>query len=108
MTSVAQTRDFVVGVDTHARSYTYAVLATSTGQTLGVKQFPSTPAGTARALNWVGKTTGGRPGHPLGRGMRGDIRGSHRTSSCPRGLSPRGDSSDGRPNSTRSRQLDPL
>lgn len=59
MASVAQTRDFVVGVDTHARSHTYAVLATSTGQTLGIKQFPSTSGGIARALNWVGRTTGG-------------------------------------------------
>ncbi|MEU7965622.1 IS110 family transposase [Streptomyces sp. NPDC049097] len=57
-TIVAHTRSFVIGVDTHARTHTYAVLAAN-GEHLDTETFPNTPAGRARAINWVGRRTGG-------------------------------------------------
>ncbi|RMB79375.1 IS110 family transposase [Streptomyces shenzhenensis] len=57
-TTVAHTRSFVIGVDTHARTHTYAVLAAN-GEHLDTETFPNTHAGRARAINWVGRRTGG-------------------------------------------------
>ncbi|WP_286158387.1 transposase [Streptomyces sp. CB03911] len=57
-TTVAQTRSFVIGVDTHARTHTYAVLAAN-GEHLGTETFPNTHAGRARAIAWAGRRTGG-------------------------------------------------
>ncbi|MCX4419252.1 IS110 family transposase [Streptomyces mirabilis] len=57
-TIVAHTRSFVVGVDTHARTHTYAVLAAN-GEHLGTETFPNTHAGRARAIAWAGRRTGG-------------------------------------------------
>ena len=57
-TIVADTRSFVIGVDTHARTHTYAVLAAN-GEHLDTETFPNTHAGRARAINWVGRRTGG-------------------------------------------------
>jgi hypothetical protein len=57
-TTVAHTHSFVIGVDTHARTHTYAVL-TSTGEYLGTEAFPNTHAGRARAIAWAARRTGG-------------------------------------------------
>ncbi|MCX5532712.1 IS110 family transposase [Streptomyces sp. NBC_00006] len=57
-TIVAHTHSFVIGVDTHARTHTYAVLAAN-GEQLGTEAFPNTHAGRARAINWAGRRTGG-------------------------------------------------
>ncbi|MFE8950725.1 IS110 family transposase [Streptomyces sp. NPDC007856] len=57
-TIVAQAHSFVIGVDTHAKTHTYAVLASS-GEHLGTEAFPNTHAGRARAINWAGRRTGG-------------------------------------------------
>lgn len=57
-TIVAHTRSFVIGVDTHAMTHTYAVLAAN-GEHLDTETFPNTHAGRARAINWVGRRTGG-------------------------------------------------
>ncbi|RPE39118.1 transposase [Streptomyces sp. Ag109_O5-1] len=57
-TIVALTHSFVIGVDTHAKTHTYAVLA-SNGEHLGTEAFPNTHAGRARAINWAGRRTGG-------------------------------------------------
>jgi len=59
MTIVAHSRSFVIGVDTHAKTHTYAVIQTASGQLLGCQQFPTTPQGIARAIAWVGRMTGG-------------------------------------------------
>ena len=59
MTIVAHSRPFVVGVDTHAKTHTYAVIETASGQLLGCQQFPTTPPGIARAIGWAGRLTGG-------------------------------------------------
>lgn len=58
MTIVADVFRFVVGVDTHAATHTYTVLD-HTGRVLDQQQFPTTPAGLARAIAWIGRRTGG-------------------------------------------------
>lgn len=59
MTIVAYSRPFVIGVDTHAKTHTYAVIETASGQLLGCEQFPTAPPGMARAISWAGRLTGG-------------------------------------------------
>lgn len=59
MTIVAHAHPFVVGVDTHARSHALSILATPAGEVVDDGEFPSTPAGMARAIEWAGRRTGG-------------------------------------------------
>ncbi len=59
MTIVANTHPYVIGVDTHAATHTYAVLTGATGAVVDVATFPTTIAGMERALAWVGRRTGG-------------------------------------------------
>ncbi|MDQ2710604.1 MAG: IS110 family transposase [Actinomycetota bacterium] len=59
MTIIAQAHPFVIGVDTHARSHALSVLATTHGEVVGDGEFPATSAGMARAIEWVGRRTGG-------------------------------------------------
>ncbi len=58
MTIVAHAYSFVVGVDTHARNHVLAILA-ATGEVIDIQQFPTTPAGLARAIAWAARRTGG-------------------------------------------------
>lgn len=62
MTIVAHTHPYVVGVDTHAGTHTYAIRRAATGEQLGVDTFPATAAGMARAGDWAGRRTGGDAG----------------------------------------------
>ena len=57
-TIVAHTHPFVIGVDTHARTHTYAVL-TAAGEHLGTETFPNTAAGRSRAISWAGRRASG-------------------------------------------------
>lgn len=50
---------YVVGVDTHAATHTYAIVAATTGALLDQATFPTTPAGLRRARDWIGRRTGG-------------------------------------------------
>lgn len=59
MSIVAHTRPFVIGVDTHARKHSYAILTPATGALIATNEFPTTPAGMKRALNWVARLTRG-------------------------------------------------
>lgn len=59
MTIVAHTRPFVIGVDTHARAHTLAILKTPTGEVIASEQFPTTDAGMHRAITWAGRRTRG-------------------------------------------------
>ena len=59
MSIVAHSHPFVVGVDTHAKTHTYAVIETGSGQLLGCEQFPTTSPGIARAISWAGRLTRG-------------------------------------------------
>lgn len=59
MTIVAHSRPYVIGVDCHARTHTYAIIETRTGEQLGCEQFPTSAPGIARAIAWVGQRTRG-------------------------------------------------
>ena len=50
LTIVALTRPFIIGVDFHARTHTYAVIEASTKRQIACEQFPTTSAGISRAL----------------------------------------------------------
>ena len=60
VTALADRYDQVIGVDTHARTHTYAVLATSTGRTLDSATFPTTANGMSRALALMHRRAPGR------------------------------------------------
>ncbi|MFF0991203.1 IS110 family transposase [Kocuria nitroreducens] len=57
MTIVAEHYDYVVGVDTHARTHTYTALAAGTGAVLDTAVFPTTTTGTTRAISWIRRRT---------------------------------------------------
>lgn len=59
MAIVAHTYPFVIGVDTHARKHTYAILVAATGELLFSEEFPATAAGLRRASGWVARRTDG-------------------------------------------------
>lgn len=48
---------YVVGVDTHAATHSYAIVAAS-GALLDQASFPTTPAALRRARAWIGRRTG--------------------------------------------------
>lgn len=56
--TVARSYRFVVGVDTHAATHSYAVL-NSTGALLDEQTFPTTAAGIGRARDWIARRTQG-------------------------------------------------
>ena len=55
---VAQSYRFVVGVDTHAATHSYAILDSS-GAVLDEQTFPTAPSGLGRARDWIARRTGG-------------------------------------------------
>lgn len=59
MTIVSHSYPFVVGVDTHARSHAFTLLAAQTGELLDQKTFPSSQAGCHRAVSWIARRTSG-------------------------------------------------
>jgi transposase len=59
MTIVAERYAHVVGVDTHARTHTYALLSSATGQVADTATFPTSPPGIGRAIKWIGNRTTG-------------------------------------------------
>ncbi|WP_434316000.1 IS110 family transposase [Leifsonia sp. P73] len=59
MTIVADEYQYVVGVDTHAKTHTYAIVETITGRLISVETFPTTAAGLSRALSWIRRRTDG-------------------------------------------------
>ena len=56
--TVAETYRYVVGVDTHAATHSYAIV-TASGALLDQKSFPTTPTGLRRARAWIGRRTEG-------------------------------------------------
>jgi transposase len=64
VTMVAHTHPYVIGVDTHARSHAFAILAMPHGEVVEERQFPTTVAGITRAVQWVSRRTGGDLGPP--------------------------------------------
>jgi len=59
VTIVAHAYQFVIGVDTHARTHALSILMAATGAIIDEGQFPATEAGMARAIAWVGRRTEG-------------------------------------------------
>ncbi|WP_404287742.1 hypothetical protein [Glutamicibacter arilaitensis] len=51
----------VVGVDTYAKTHTYAILIAATGQVAGTATFPTNPPGIVRTIDWMNRqVTDGR------------------------------------------------
>ncbi|UOE45136.1 IS110 family transposase [Agromyces larvae] len=59
MTIVANAYAYVIGVDTHGRTHTLALLDSGTGVKQAISTFPTSAAGLSRALAWVARRTGG-------------------------------------------------
>ncbi|MBA4867355.1 IS110 family transposase [Streptomyces sp. PSKA54] len=59
MPIVAELFEYVVGIDTHARTHTYCVLACATGAVVDTATFPTSKAGQTRAVSWITRRTGG-------------------------------------------------
>lgn len=59
VTIVAHTHPFVIGVDTHARNHALSILGMPHGEVIDDGEFSTTSAGIARAIEWVGRRTGG-------------------------------------------------
>lgn len=57
MTNVAEKYDYVIGVDTHARTHTYAIINTRTGARTGCEAFPVSGPGMGRAIAWIRRNT---------------------------------------------------
>ena len=53
MAIVANTYTHVIGIDTHARTHTLAVLNAATSQVVATQAFATTPAGLSRAVAWI-------------------------------------------------------
>lgn len=60
MTIIAEDFEFVVGVDTHARTHTFTAIHCATGALVDTAVFPATDSGMNRALVWIRRRTGGR------------------------------------------------
>lgn len=58
MTIVANKYTHAVGVDTHAKTHTYALLGSATGQVADTATFPTSPPGIARATAWMNRRIG--------------------------------------------------
>lgn len=59
MTIVAEKYGYVIGVDTHARTHSYAVVDSGTGRVCDFDVFPVTGPGIRRALEWAKRRAGG-------------------------------------------------
>ena len=57
-TTVADFYRHVVGVDTHAATHSYAIVAAPHGAPIDQATFPTTTAGLRRAGDWIGRRTG--------------------------------------------------
>lgn len=60
MPSIAEVYDYVVGVDTHAKTHEYVIVSAVTGAVIaGPEKFPVTPLGHAKAIRWAQSQTAG-------------------------------------------------
>lgn len=55
MALIADRYDYVIGVDTHARTHTFVIIECRTGGPIGSRVFPASRAGTARAVAWIAR-----------------------------------------------------
>lgn len=59
MTMVTEKYEYVIGIDTHARTHTYAIINTRTGARERCEAFPVSLSGMKRAISWIGRNTTG-------------------------------------------------
>lgn len=59
MALIADRYDYVIGVDTHARTHTFVIIECRTGGLIDSRVFPASRAGTARAVSWIGRRAPG-------------------------------------------------
>lgn len=52
---------FVVGIDTHAKTHTFAIINTANGGEIANETFPASVAGGNRALSWIRRHTDASP-----------------------------------------------
>lgn len=55
---VSEQYQYVIGVDTHAATHTFAVLAAASGAVVDQDTFPTTASGLGRALSWIDRRVG--------------------------------------------------
>jgi len=55
---VSEQYAYVIGVDTHAATHTFALVAAATGAVLAHAEFPTSPAGLSRAHSWLKQQVG--------------------------------------------------
>lgn len=53
MNTVRDEYTTIVGVDTHARTHTYALLQAASGLVMDTATFPASPTGLTRAIAWI-------------------------------------------------------
>lgn len=58
-TSAADFYQYVVGVDTHAATHSYAIVSAPNGAAVDEASFPTTTAGLCRARDWISRRTCG-------------------------------------------------
>lgn len=63
MSAVREKYTNIVGVDTHARTNTYAILVSATGEVVDTATFPTSPPGLKRAAAWIDRRR--EPGRTL-------------------------------------------
>lgn len=63
MSTVRDEYTNIVGVDTHARTNTYAILAAISGHVVDTAMFPTSPPGLKRAIDWIDRRS--EPGKTL-------------------------------------------
>lgn len=57
--TVAQEYRFIIGVDTHAATHSYAIIEAPNGGLVDQQTFPTSPVGLTRARDWIAQRTGG-------------------------------------------------
>ena len=58
--TVSEQYEYVIGVDTHAATHTFALVAAATGGVLAHAKFPTSPTGLTRAQHWLTQRVGSR------------------------------------------------
>lgn len=56
---MADSYRYVVGIDTHAATHSYAIVAAPNGALIDQATFPTSAAGLRRARDWIGRRSGG-------------------------------------------------
>lgn len=59
MSMVTEEYDYVIGIDPHARTHTYAAINTRIGAREHCEAFPVNPAGMRRAITWRRRSSTG-------------------------------------------------